>query len=212
MLSLTDGLGRSILLLPGEIVSSTDILVKLGREYLDATWNDWNTVSDSLYEKIRSEEIEKRLGLLGESMKENLSFTTLSRELLQYVPGFESLEISQALLAGKITTLSLYSEATLTEYYQKLSGISLPDIEENLRTSIITKIQGNERFASLRKSLQNASIWDSIESGKILPEAERIFEETNSRIIESIRQTSSSLSKEAFFEAFSGSLKTILGN
>jgi hypothetical protein len=48
-------------LLPGELVSSENIFISLGRGVLDTAWNEWNTLSDKTYENIRSLELERRL-------------------------------------------------------------------------------------------------------------------------------------------------------
>jgi hypothetical protein len=43
------------------LVDSENILIKKGKEWLDATWNDWNAKADSLYESVRSLEIQTRI-------------------------------------------------------------------------------------------------------------------------------------------------------
>jgi hypothetical protein len=46
--SLTDKSGNSVSLLPGELVSVTDILKKLGKEVVDQAWNTMNQTRDTL--------------------------------------------------------------------------------------------------------------------------------------------------------------------
>jgi hypothetical protein len=62
---LIDSSSRSINLLPGELVSSENILISLGRGILDSAWNEWNTLSDKSYEQIRSLELKKRIEILS---------------------------------------------------------------------------------------------------------------------------------------------------
>jgi hypothetical protein len=52
-------------LLPGELVSSENILISLGRGLLDTAWNEWNTLSDKTYEGIRTLELKKRIDTLS---------------------------------------------------------------------------------------------------------------------------------------------------
>lgn len=46
--TLSDKRGNSISLLPGELVSVTNILKKLGKEVVDQTWNTMNQTRDIL--------------------------------------------------------------------------------------------------------------------------------------------------------------------
>ena len=61
---LTDRSGRSLDLLPGELVSSDDILLRRGREWLDSAWQEWNTLSDATYRSLRALDLKNRLEIL----------------------------------------------------------------------------------------------------------------------------------------------------
>lgn len=166
---MSDKSGRSIQLFPGELTSSENILVRKGREWVDTTWNDWNTVSDITYEKIRTLKIESQLETLREKSHSFFSFNGLSEKLLSYIPGFEAISITQYLEAGMSGSLQYVSEDALLEYYQKISGMTGSGYRDTLRTVILTKINNNPASKDLQDLLERAGIWESIDTGKILP-------------------------------------------
>lgn len=172
---LTDKSGKSIDLLPGQLVSSENIWLQRGREWIDTTWQDWNTVSDSTYSALRSLHLESRLELLSGKSQPYFSLGGLTSKVLSHVNGYESINITKYLDSGNREKLQNYSEATLLEYYQKASWVGNIENRDIIRTVILEKIEGNIRLASLRTLLENASIWESIDTGKILPSAKSIL-------------------------------------
>jgi hypothetical protein len=70
-------------LLPGELVSSENIIISLGRGVLDTAWNEWNTLRDKSYEQIRSLELERRIEIL--SGNTGGFFSEIVRKILSYI-------------------------------------------------------------------------------------------------------------------------------
>lgn len=211
---LSDKSGRSIQLFPGELTSSENILVRKGREWVDTTWNDWNTVSDITYEKIRTLKIESQLETLREKSHSFFSFNGLSEKLLSYVPGFEAISITQYLEAGMSGSLQYVNEDALLEYYQKISGMTGSGYRDTLRTVILTKINNNPASKDLQDLLERASIWESIDTGKILPWAEKFLIERGINISEFSEKFTSGMENDTkkLLETLSGSLNGILKN
>ncbi len=174
---LTDSSGRALDLLPGELVSSDDISLKRWHEWLDTTWQEWNTASDAAYESLRALDLAGRIAVLrGESGK-YLSLGGLTEQILSYFPGFDAITITRYIDTDNLEKLKNYSEETLLEYYQKASGISVPENRDTMRRVLLEKIESTQNFNPLQSLLQNASLWESIDTGKMLPSTEKYLEE-----------------------------------
>ncbi|MFZ2255625.1 MAG: hypothetical protein WAW59_03305 [Patescibacteria group bacterium] len=63
--SLTDRRGNTVNLLPGELVSVTDILKKLGKEVVDQTWSTMNQARDMLYLETHRASLQSQLDKLS---------------------------------------------------------------------------------------------------------------------------------------------------
>jgi negative regulator of sigma E activity len=50
-----------VVLFPGEVIESENIEKQIDDAYIDATWNEWNTLGDRLYEESRKLKIEENL-------------------------------------------------------------------------------------------------------------------------------------------------------
>lgn len=166
---LSDTSGKSVDLFPGDLVSSENIWIRKGREWIDMTWNDWNTVSDKTYEQIRALSIDTRLDILREKSHSYLSLGGLTEKILSYFPGFESITITQYLESGNTGSLRSFSEVVLLEYYQKTAGIRSPEYRDILRTTMIEKIKDTDTSKKLKNLLERASVWESIDTGNMLP-------------------------------------------
>lgn len=208
---LSDKSGRSVELFPGELVNSENILVRKGREWIDATWNDWNTVSDASYEKLRALNIENQLETLREKSHSFFSINGLTEKFLSYFPGFEAINITQYLESGMSGSLQYVSEDALLEYYQKISGIAGSEYRDTIRTAIISKISDNPTSKDLKNLLEKASIWESIDTGKILPWAEKFLNERGINMSEFSEKFKNGMKNDTkkLLETLSGSLNGV---
>lgn len=121
--------------MPGELVDSENILIRLGRELLDSTWTDINTAADTLYREARLEEISLRV-----SKHSNTIFSLIDRwirSLLGNIQGFEILTLQDMLSQSGVISIASYSPEILTAYYQRIESIDArPDIDA-LRTALL---------------------------------------------------------------------------
>ncbi len=205
---LTDRSGKSLDLFPWELVSSENIWLRKGREWVDTTWNDWNTLSDKTYEQIRSIRIEKYLDALREKTHSYFSLGELTKKILSYFPGFESIRITEYLGSGNTGSLAKVSEKTLLEYYQKISGIASPEYRDIIRTTIISNINESSTSKELKNLLEQSSLWESIDAGNILPWAEKFLKERGIDTTEFSKKFKDGMKNDTkkIFETFSGSL------
>lgn len=184
---LSDKTGKSLELMPGELVSSENIWIQKWREWIDTTWQEWNLLGDKTYEKIRTFELEKRLEKISSIHLWKFSPSKYVGSFLSLFPGFESISISRSMLTDNMSELFQYDESTLIEAYQKLSNESNLEIRDGIRATILQKIEMDSSKNHLREMLQNASIWESIDSGNILPSLRNKLNNTWLEVEESLK-------------------------
>ncbi len=162
---------QSLEIFPGDMVDSENILIKKGRGWLDAKWNEWNSASDTIYESLRTLEIEKRINMLTEDIGK-ISISNSARKMLLYIPGFEDINISTLLKENRLEELKNISSESLLSYYQKLGNFGNETIKEPLRNSLLSL--DNEFIANIRDSLELHSFWESIDTG-ILTDTTKLY-------------------------------------
>jgi hypothetical protein len=135
------------------------------------------------------------------------------RSILSYFSGFEAIDITHTLATGNIERLKNYSEVTLMEYYQKISGPSIGSTRDALRSGIIEKIGDMKEYQSMKSLLESASVWESIDTGRILPSAEKYLKERGidttdftSKFTEGAKNDTKKL-----LDSLSGSMQGVIG-
>lgn len=129
--------------MPGELVDSENILIRLGRELLDSTWTDINTAADTLYREARIEEISLRV-----SEHSNTIFSLIDRwirSLLGNIEGFEMLTLQDMLSQSGTISIASYSPEILTAYYQRIESIDARSDIETLRSALIDASKTSEK-------------------------------------------------------------------
>ena len=116
-MQLSDISGKSLSLLPGELVSSENIWIKKGKEFIDTTWESINTGFDTLYIESRNQIlISQKKFLSGKENSENL-WDQFIRKILSFFPSFDALHINQVIESGNIKELLNTNTDTLIMYY-----------------------------------------------------------------------------------------------
>lgn len=175
-MELSDISGKSLSLLPGELVSSDNIWIKKGKEILDATWETWNNLTDQNYIKVRADSMIQNIHLIDGKEKANNILDRFTRWILSWFPSFDALNITQQIQANNIHSLLKSDTKTLIEYYQKYQGSGFLEERDTLRNTIIEKIAATKDTSSLLASLKNGAIWDMVENVNItLPGAEKVI-------------------------------------
>ena len=207
---LTDAWGNSIDIFPWELVSSENILLKKWQEWIDTTWNDINTLSDASYEKLRALEIQKRFDILSKKGHSMISLDGMTGKILSYIQWFEFIRISQDISAQNYEKLATYSENILLEYYQKASGIASIERRDILRSTLIEKVKGNTDSLNLQSLLENISIWESLDSGKVLPSAKKLLKEKWSSLEQSFDVLSNTKEMQVLIQSLSGNIRSAM--
>ncbi len=175
-MELSDISGKSLSLLPGELVSSDNIWIKKGKEILDATWETWNNLTDQTYLKTRTDVLIKNMNLVDGTEKANNIFDQFTRWILSWFPSFDALNITKQIQANNINWLIGSNLSTLVEYYQKYQGSGFLEERDTVRNSIMQKISETKDSTSLLLSLKNSAVWDMVENTNIaLPWAEKVI-------------------------------------
>jgi len=155
---------KQLVLLPGELVDSENIVLKKGKEWIDATWNEWNESADMIYEWLQKLEIDARIKRLTEDIgKYNIGNAT--RKILETLPGFEDITIAEYLETNQIQNLKNISSESLIAYYQKLGNLSSWENKITLRDALLSR--ESSTIAKIRESLELHAFWESLDSGNL---------------------------------------------
>lgn len=175
-MQLSDISGKSLSLLPGELVSSENIWIKKGKELLDTTWWNINTGIDSLYMESRTILLTKQKELLSGKGHTNNLWDQFVRKILSFFPNFEALNISQLIEIGDMKALVGTNVDTLIAYYQSYQWMSFAKERDSIREALSQKIANGTSSPQILNSLKNSAIWDLVENANIsLPGAEQIL-------------------------------------
>lgn len=207
---LSDSSGKSLSLLPGELVSSENIWLAKWREWLDMSWQDWNNLKDTSYKWLRSLEIKKRLSSLlpGE---DTLSFDTLVRAVLRKREDFIDIDIAQSLRMIDTEQLKQYNTSTLLSYYQKLWGWDDEASRDALRSAIIEKSDATPGETNIKKLLTEISLWESIETGELMPSLEKSVNQNTEKLRQYMQIIQINKSIESGKEDIRTNIRTLIG-
>ena len=177
-MQLSDISGKSLSLLPWELVSSENIWIKKGKELLDTTWQTINTGIDTLYIESRSQILINQKKLLsGKENSQNI-WDQFVRKILSYFPSFDALHISKIIETRNMDELLKSNTETLIMYYQKYQWINFTKERDSLRDALSQKIANWNNQQKIINSLKNSALWDMVENQNIsLPGAEKILQD-----------------------------------
>jgi hypothetical protein len=122
-------------LLPGELVSVTNILKKLGKELVDQAWNTMNQTRDTLQLDAHRAALQAHLDKL--SGKTSNIWDRFVRWILSFVPTFAELELLESLLSEVpgLENIKIPKEQLLG-MYQKLQDTKFVQERDKVRTYI----------------------------------------------------------------------------
>lgn len=133
--ALSDNRGNSVSLLPGELVSVTDIVKKLGKEVVDQAWSTMNQARDTLQLDAHRVALQEHLDKL--SGKSSGVWDRFVRWILSFIPTFDALGHFDLLLSGVpgFENIKIPKEQLLG-MYQKLQDTKFVQERDKLRTYI----------------------------------------------------------------------------
>ena len=116
--SLRDSSNKQIILMPGDIVDSENILLKRGGELLDNTWLHLNMEYDAAYEAFRTSKVSlskrENSGKMAEWYDQSI------RWILKHFSAFKELNIEEILTQDNTFNLEQYTPRILLKYYQRI--------------------------------------------------------------------------------------------
>ncbi len=202
--ALSDSSGKWINLLPGELVSSENIWVKKWREWLDTTWQEWNTLKDAGYKELRLSTMKERISIL---VSENGGFfSSIQNTLLKNTIGTEESKILTMIRSGDAEWLASYSTETLLSALQRVPDLTDTSDREMLRQAILSKNVDEK----LSRSLHLQSLWDSLDSGNITSSTQAYMESIGTNITSLKNEWFNTIDTEQLIQNLSGSLDILM--
>lgn len=156
-----------------------------GKEILDRVWAQANNLYDAQY-------IQERTTSLQLSISDNANFLIkkydqVVRWILEHFRAFEALQVSDLIEKSNVTELAKYPQEILTTYYQRIQGMGTPEARDSLRNALYEKsLQAGSGMENILTTLRVGAIWESLDTGKILPGAEKIFDAGNMQVGENM--------------------------
>lgn len=132
-IALSDGIGRSNTILPGEIVATSDIMKKLSQTVIDMTWVQMNTIQDAADNLIRSEQVKNSLNLLSSAKG---GFDSFVRWILSFFSSFRDIRVVESFQSLSGLTMEIPREYML-KWYQRFQSPELVDQREHIRATIV---------------------------------------------------------------------------
>lgn len=171
--SLTDNRGNSVSLLPGELVSVTDILKKLGKEIVDSTWSNINQAKDILF--LESHTLTLRSNIDTLTGKSGGLWDRFVRWILSFVPTFDDLEVMQSLF-GDVTGIDMdIPTEKVMSVYQKIQDTKFVQEREKLRSYILSASGTVSLTQEQFQIFAQGAIWDSLSQSGITLDTASVF-------------------------------------
>lgn len=158
--NLTDKDGKSVDLLPGEVVKITNIFDRLTQAVLDSAWNALNQVADTEFIAARTKEIQAQITSLSGT---DSIWDRFIRWILSYVPSFDRIKVAKMLDMGTENfdaITSHVSTVSLVRWYQDIANTDFSaDLRQTLREKILSTATPDEK-KTLEPTLVYGAIWD----------------------------------------------------
>jgi hypothetical protein len=161
-LALTDRLGQTVTLLPGELVDSRNILLRLTSSILDTSWNTINALYDQEESLRREALVQTRLALLSGSSEVSSYYDRLIRWILSLMPGFGDIRIFESIQDLSLDRTQDITEENLLRAYQYVQDKKFVQERERIRTLLIERWRASNKGSVYLESLGRGALWDSI--------------------------------------------------
>lgn len=160
-IALSDNRGNSVSLLPGEFVSVTDILQRLTRQVVDATWTTWNSARDTVSRQLYTSAIDMQLQkLTGNSTN---IWDRFVRWVLSFIPLFDQIKHFELLLSDTASFGELHiPKQQILGIYQKLQDTKFVQEREKIRTYIYNNSGSVQLGWEYFDTFARGAVWDTI--------------------------------------------------
>ena len=176
-IALADGAWRSQTLLPGELVSSKNIVEKLSTTVLDTTWSIWNQTKDDAQIALRfAQESDMIDRLKGTTDGISKVWDDFVRFILSFIPGFHDITLFEVLLWNTATTPS-FSTQDIVSLYQRIQDKNFVQEREALRSVFQNTLSSVPEAQKYLESFARWALWDQMSfTGMTLPNGEKLLE------------------------------------
>ncbi len=205
--SLRDTWDKDVLLMPGELVDSENIWVIRSKDILDQAWTQINAHYDAAYTSLRTSLVNiqvKNSGISG-------LYDRSVRWILKHFSAFEAINVQDLIDTDNIAMLRASSERVLFEYYQRIQWLSYNVSRDTLRTALYEQAsQAGSGMESLLSNLQMGALWESLDTGDLLPGARKILNTWSEQLWENLENLKTLLTKQTFSDEIKASLRNLL--
>lgn len=208
--TLRDSSAKSLILMPGELVDSENIWIKKWKKILDNAWVHINTEYDKAYVLLRSSQVTS--SLIEASHNIFTWYDWCIRWILGHFDTFQMLRIEDRLRDGDTISLARYTPDFLMSYYQRIQGLPASISGDTLRSVLYEQVQKSGSWMQwLLSSLRMGALWESLDTGELLPGARKILNTQTELIGENLDNLQTILTKQHFSDEIEKSLRHLLG-
>ena len=207
--SLRDSSNKQIILMPGDIVDSENILLKRGGELLDNTWLHLNMEYDAAYEAFRTSKVSlskrENSGKMAEWYDQSI------RWILKHFSAFKELNIEEILTQDNTFNLEQYTPRILLKYYQRIQWLAIGESTDSLRIAIYEQAAKSGSWMEwFMQNMRMWALWESLDSWRVLPGARKILNAGSEQLGESLNSLKTILTKQSYSDEIKKSLRSLL--
>lgn len=170
------------LLLPGEIVSASNIFEKLGREVLDQIWEDSVALKNATYQAIHADKIASAWGKLKWDLTTKNYWNEFVRWILGKFETFKELEISQKIASLDTSEILQIPAAELQKIYQNLKIGDFALERDIIRGAMFEISKADKAVQGWLETLASESLWDKMQFPTLnLENSEKILDDFASK-------------------------------
>ncbi|MBC7498513.1 FecR domain-containing protein [Candidatus Gracilibacteria bacterium] len=158
--ALSNSIGQLVTLMPGDSVSASNILTKIGTK-LDTAWITANTLRDSTYMMLRNVELRDTYTRLSHSTGGIFDlWDRFVRWILSFFSGFDAIRTLSVISSGNISDIGGLSQATVMRWYQSFQSTDFVQERDQFRGVIISLRDQFTGGDQIIESLTRGAMWD----------------------------------------------------
>ena len=204
---------QSSLLLPGEIVSATNIFEKLGREVLDQIWEDAMTLKNEAYKSVRADEMENAWKILAGNLLEKNYWDEFMRWILSFFDAFKELEFVRTVSSFDTDAILKIPSDALVKIYQNLKIGDFALERDIIRGAIFEISKADKAVQNWLEILSSESLWDKIQFPDLdLHNSQKILDDFAKKSAIDFDALYKNLSEKNYADEITNSLKKMFHN
>lgn len=204
---------QSSLLLPGEIVSATNIFEKLGREVLDQIWEDAMTLKNETYKSVRADEMARAWEILAGNVLEKNYWDEFVRWILSFFNAFKELEFVRTIESLDAEAILKIPSDTLIKLYQNLKIGDFVLERDVIRGAMFEISKADKAVQNWLEVLSSESLWDKMQFPNLdLHNSQKILNDFAKNSALDLDAIFKNLSEKNYVDEVTNSLKKMFHN